>query len=514
MQHGAGRFLTKSRAAGPIASRRPCSPPPAMSLWRMTCWPNPGQRSGCGAFSATRLQPAGSTRLRRASNRASSTRWRFGPDLLIALMLRDPLLIRRPLIEAEGRRCAGFDREPVLSLLGETDGTRRRSGLLAARRAATPCPAPAKKGDAATVVAYHNRTKHGFGGYAAGPDTLDWDMQPNPFREFDGADRALICRWRRKSLRACPTLRQGGAGRVAASFHGPVGLEGIRARSLGSALQSLQRQSPSDRSLCRRPGRRGSRRWPLPLCQPRPCPGAAASGPKPIRRARACGSACPRSIGARPGNTASAPSAIASTTSVTRWPVFPMRPAFWAFAREWSRASTARRSATSSASTAATILIAPSPKTPICCWKFFRRRKAAKPALPRRPTATPGRGRPICSTGGQCIVWPVINEAAAASAAPGRAAESGRASAPSREKPRYRRHHPATAQRPAFRQQVLHVAGRVFHDPRRLAGSPGSALERLEFSAAPASGDLRSPRRGRRTRSLRPAPLGRRSGDR
>jgi nitrogenase-associated protein len=38
----------------------------------------------------------------------------------IALMLDDPLLIRRPLIEADGARCAGFDREPVLSLLGGT----------------------------------------------------------------------------------------------------------------------------------------------------------------------------------------------------------------------------------------------------------------------------------------------------------------------------------------------------------------------------------------------------------
>ena len=36
----------------------------------------------------------------------------------IALMLEDPLLIRRPLIEVDGARCAGFDREPVPSLLG------------------------------------------------------------------------------------------------------------------------------------------------------------------------------------------------------------------------------------------------------------------------------------------------------------------------------------------------------------------------------------------------------------
>jgi len=36
----------------------------------------------------------------------------------IALMLDDPLLIRRPLIDVDGARCAGFDREPVPSLLG------------------------------------------------------------------------------------------------------------------------------------------------------------------------------------------------------------------------------------------------------------------------------------------------------------------------------------------------------------------------------------------------------------
>jgi nitrogenase-associated protein len=35
----------------------------------------------------------------------------------LRLMREDPLLVRRPLIEADGRRCAGFDREPVLTLL-------------------------------------------------------------------------------------------------------------------------------------------------------------------------------------------------------------------------------------------------------------------------------------------------------------------------------------------------------------------------------------------------------------
>ncbi|MEJ2692853.1 MAG: SagB/ThcOx family dehydrogenase [Candidatus Thiodiazotropha sp.] len=34
---------------------------------------------------------------------------------------------------------------------------------------------------------YHERTKHRLDGYAAGPDFLDWDQQPNPFRRFAGA---------------------------------------------------------------------------------------------------------------------------------------------------------------------------------------------------------------------------------------------------------------------------------------------------------------------------------------
>ena len=40
-----------------------------------------------------------------------------------------------------------------------------------------------------TVVDYHDRTKHRMDGYAKGPDTLDWDAQPDPFRRFDGAER-------------------------------------------------------------------------------------------------------------------------------------------------------------------------------------------------------------------------------------------------------------------------------------------------------------------------------------
>ena len=66
-------------------------------------------------------------------------------DALSALsaMLADPLLIRRPLIEAEGQFCAGFDREPVLSLLRRTDAPADAQGC--SRPGGAPsCPAPAK----------------------------------------------------------------------------------------------------------------------------------------------------------------------------------------------------------------------------------------------------------------------------------------------------------------------------------------------------------------------------------
>ena len=42
---------------------------------------------------------------------------------------------------------------------------------------------------AQTVLAYHQRTKHRLERYAAGPETLDWSLQPDPFRSFAGAPR-------------------------------------------------------------------------------------------------------------------------------------------------------------------------------------------------------------------------------------------------------------------------------------------------------------------------------------
>lgn len=37
-----------------------------------------------------------------------------------------------------------------------------------------------------TVSEYHQRTKHSLQRYARGPETLDWDDQPDPYRYFDG----------------------------------------------------------------------------------------------------------------------------------------------------------------------------------------------------------------------------------------------------------------------------------------------------------------------------------------
>lgn len=37
-----------------------------------------------------------------------------------------------------------------------------------------------------TILAYHRRTMHRIDGYARGPETLDWDAQPNPWRTWQG----------------------------------------------------------------------------------------------------------------------------------------------------------------------------------------------------------------------------------------------------------------------------------------------------------------------------------------
>ena len=43
-----------------------------------------------------------------------------------------------------------------------------------------------------TVRDYHQRTTHHFTAYATGPETLDWDAQPAPFRHFEGAEQIAL----------------------------------------------------------------------------------------------------------------------------------------------------------------------------------------------------------------------------------------------------------------------------------------------------------------------------------
>lgn len=59
----------------------------------------------------------------------------------LALMVTEPLLIRRPLIETDGHRCAGFEGDLVATLLG---GEKVRADVLNCGRigVSVPCPAP------------------------------------------------------------------------------------------------------------------------------------------------------------------------------------------------------------------------------------------------------------------------------------------------------------------------------------------------------------------------------------
>lgn len=79
----------------------------------------------------------------------------------------------------------------------------------------------------ATVLAYHQRTKHHFHRYARSPGTMDWANQPDPFRRFPPAP-AL-------DLPLAPHDPEGAYGGL---FHGPPGPpQPLRRESLGSFLE-------------------------------------------------------------------------------------------------------------------------------------------------------------------------------------------------------------------------------------------------------------------------------------
>jgi len=97
--------------------------------------------------------------------------------------------------------------------------------------------ATSDKGEAAhTVMAYHERSKHHLNRYAAGPEALDWDAQPNPFREFTGSPQHILplltdetaVTFAGLSAAPPPTLYPPGDRSASGAFPRAGGLEGIR----------------------------------------------------------------------------------------------------------------------------------------------------------------------------------------------------------------------------------------------------------------------------------------------
>lgn len=79
----------------------------------------------------------------------------------------------------------------------------------------------------ALALAYHGRTKHTLKRYAAGPETLDWDMQPDPFRVFSGSAQTPL-----------PLSAQGLAARFAdLGMPGAVAPAPVTLASIGQLLE-------------------------------------------------------------------------------------------------------------------------------------------------------------------------------------------------------------------------------------------------------------------------------------
>ena len=74
-------------------------------------------------------------------------------ETALSLMIAEPLLIRRPLIDAEGLKCAGFSREPVPSLLEPLENEEEDLESCRHPLSASPCPQPADPDDAGPLTA-------------------------------------------------------------------------------------------------------------------------------------------------------------------------------------------------------------------------------------------------------------------------------------------------------------------------------------------------------------------------
>ena len=91
------------------------------------------------------------------------------------------------------------------------------------------------------VLAYHTRSKHRPGRYAASLGYLDWDSQPNPFRVYSGAETLALPR---RPLPDGPSYAAVSRGAVTAA---PLDLEWLDALLLHSLALSAWKQAGSSR---------------------------------------------------------------------------------------------------------------------------------------------------------------------------------------------------------------------------------------------------------------------------
>ena len=76
-----------------------------------------------------------------------------------------------------------------------------------------------------TVRAYHERSKHQLRRYAAGPETLDWDAQPDPFRRWAGSPLTTL-------PLVAASIRTTWSG-----LHGDVAPRGISRETIGALFE-------------------------------------------------------------------------------------------------------------------------------------------------------------------------------------------------------------------------------------------------------------------------------------
>jgi len=146
---------------------------------------------------------------------------------------------------------------------------------------------------AAIALAYHARTKHDLKRYAAGPRRSIGTC--NPIRSANCRLPANVAaadeRTSRhdllpdlRAVRRCGPAHDRVDRRAAGAFDGACGVEGVWAGPLGVALQSVERQPASYRSLHHLRQRARSRRRALSLCQSGSCAGAALPARRTIVR--------------------------------------------------------------------------------------------------------------------------------------------------------------------------------------------------------------------------------------